>query len=241
MKAIKPLKISRLQTNEDFGFQSRVCGLTELLTAERDLPVTAAYRSAVGELQRALLANPVNPFNKATIEAEKRLDAAWGGLNGQAKACLRHPNAERRAVAKEACAVIGRYGNVTYLPVGEKQECVRRILEALGAMGRERLALAFLDEWLDELSLRLTDYTALSVRRTKAETDIEVGIVRRARIAADEAFRRLCLHVNAFALACDEAAYADFIDRLNTMIDDLREVLSARATRRGKKNGTEGE
>lgn len=70
----------------------------------------------------------------------------------------------------------------------------------------------------------------LSLQRTNERMTMQVGALKSARIASDNAYRDLVKMVNALALVLGEADYAPFIDYVNTeIVHYKREVLNSKA------------
>ncbi|MEG2687478.1 MAG: hypothetical protein RR954_10275, partial [Christensenellaceae bacterium] len=109
MEKIKEFNISKLRTEEDFGFQKRIEAETALLTVETDKPMVAAYKAALTAFDNALKGSAGNSQSAATLAADELADAAWSGLNTQIKVMLNFPIVAARATAAEAYALIQKY------------------------------------------------------------------------------------------------------------------------------------
>lgn len=84
---------------------------------------------------------------------------------------------------------------------------------------------------LKEANERVRTYT---LQRTEDRTTVQVGAMKQARTAADDAYRKLVQMVNALAVVFGDTDYAAFIDYMNTEIVQFkRNVLGQKATATG--------
>lgn len=92
----------------------------------------------------------------------------------------------------------------------------------------EKLSLTAFVTNLKEANEHVRNYT---LQRTNDRMTLQVGALKAARIASDNAYRDLVKMVNALALVFGEASYASFIDYVNTeIVHYKREVLNTKAT-----------
>lgn len=241
MKSIRNFDITRLRTEENFGFQKRIEAETALLTVEADKPMIDAYKASLTAFDDALKGNVSNSQSAAVTRADELADAAWSGLNAQTKVMLNYPNEACRAIATEAHALIQKYGNITSMPYNEEYGRLHNLLQDLAALGVEKQKQIYIDAWVKELQKRYDEFMAASAARTAEESLRVTGIVKQARTEADLAYRTLVTRVNALALINGEAEYAAFIDHVNVVIDQAHATLAARQTRREAGKRTMGE
>lgn len=235
MKNIRKFDITRLRTEEDFGFQKRIEAETALLTAETDKPMVAAYQAALTAFDEALKGSTTNPQSIAVTRADELADKAWSGLNSQTKSMLGHPIEALRTVAAEASALISKYGNPTAMPYNEEYGRLHNLLQDLAAFGIEKQKKIYIDAWVTEIQTRYDEFMSATAARD-AEAALHItGIVKQTRTDADAAFRTLVERVNALALINGDTDYAPFIDHVNVIIDQAEATLAGRSTRAEKK------
>lgn len=238
MTSIRKFDITRLRTEEDFGFQKRIEAEASLLTVETDKPMVDTYKAALATFDDALKNSVSNSQTSAVAQADRLTDAAWSGLNAQAKAMQNHPTEALRTVAIEAVALIAKYGNPISMPYNEEYGRLHNLLQDLAAFGQEKQRQIYIDAWVTELQTRYDQFMAASSARDAEEALRITGLVKQTRNDADDAFRALTDRVNALALVNGEAAYATFIDHVNVVIDQANAVLAWRSTRaENKRNG----
>ena len=97
-----------------------------------------------------------------------------------------------------------------------------------------------LGAFVEKLKAANEEVRALTGQRTDERSAKTAGALKAARVASDEAYRMLILHVNAHALLEGEADYAAFIDYANTEIAHFKqEVLGGGKKGKAKVDGLE--
>lgn len=235
MTKINDFNITKLRTEEDFGFQKRIESETALLTVEADKPMVDSYLAALTAFDDALKSNDSNSQSAATIAADEQADAAWSGLNAQVKVMLNYPVAAVRATAEEASIIIRKYGNITSMAYHEEYGRMHNLLQDLAALGLEKQKQIYIDAWVAELKKQYDAFMSASTARTAEDALRITGLVKQSRTDADTAYHALTERVNALALINGEAAYAPFIAQVNVLIDQAKAMLSARSTRAAAK------
>jgi len=234
-KKIKNLDITRLRTEEDFGFMQKVVNLTELLAAETDKQMVADFKAAVDSFDAALKASQANS-KTAEVEAEdQRVDKAWRTLTQLAKALTAHPTDEVSEAATEAYAIMTKYGDITGMAYNEEYGNLHNALQDLKAIPEATRQLILIDALVVELATGYENFMIASQEKDAEQAKRQVGIVKETRAACDAAYRTLVEKVNALAVVNGETAYADFIDQLNVAVDAAKATLSSRSTRAAKK------
>lgn len=235
MIKITEFSISRLHTEEDFGFQKRIEGETALLSLETDKPMVDAYIAALTAFDKSLKGSRCNSNSADLIHADELVDAAWMGLKAQTTAMLRHPAEENRKAATETYELIRKYGNVSSMARNEEYGSIHNLLQDLNVLGEAKQKLIHIDEWVQELQTRYDEFRKIEDARDAEDAKRITGIIRQSRTEADAAFRTLVERVNALALVNGDEKYATFISHVNVIIDEAHSVLAARETRAGKK------
>ena len=251
MKKIATLNLTRLRTEEDFGFLKLVKTETENLPLETERPGGLSvladtnsilqtkvddFNAAFDAFDTALKASAVNPATATATDADEARDLSWRGINAYVKAMCAHPTADIAASATEAKSLFDKYGDPTKLAQTEESGVLHNLLQDLTAFDSAKRTALNLDVWITDLQTKEDAFLTAAAQRTEADAARQVGIVKETRTAADAAYRSLVDTVNALVLLNGDAEYATFIDHVNAVIDRQKGILKARKTRGEKED-----
>lgn len=250
MMQITSFKIGNLRIEEVFAFHQRVqqyaqdLPTTGALIAE-GLPETSVtflttgvdtHRAAVDGLDSALKVSTTVPSAKWVMEADAARDFAYSGLYNYVKAMTAHPDASIAAAAEKALAILDKYGNPTAKPQLEESGILHNLLQELKA-AKEAGDFTDLDiePWLTRLENAETSFLNATDAKVQEEAAREVGLSKQARLAADDAYRKLVDIVNMLAAMHGDEKFATFIGNVNALVEQQRTKLKTRATNSAKK------
>lgn len=250
MMQITSFKIGNLRIEEVFAFHQRVqqyaqdLPTTGALIAE-GLPETSVtflttgvdtHRAAVDGLDSALKVSTTVPSAKWVMEADAARDFAYSGLYNYVKAMTAHPDASIAAAAEKALAILDKYGNPTAKPQLEESGILHNLLQELKA-AKEAGDFTGLDiePWLTRLQNAETSFLNATDAKVQEEAAREVGLSKQARLAADDAYRKLVDIVNMLAAMHGDEKFATFIGNVNALVEQQRTKLKTRATNSAKK------
>lgn len=250
MMQITSFKIGNLRIEEVFAFHQRVqqyaqdLPTTGALIAE-GLPETSVtflttgvdtHRAAVEGLDSALKVSTTVPSAKWVMEADAARDFAYSGLYNYVKAMTAHPDASIAAAAEKALAILDKYGNPTAKPQLEESGILHNLLQELKA-AKEAGDFTGLDiePWLTRLQNAETSFLNATDAKVQEEAAREVGLSKQARLAADDAYRKLVDIVNMLAAMHGDEKFATFIGNVNALVEQQRTKLKTRATNSAKK------
>ena len=243
MKKITTINLTRLRTEEDFGFLKLVLAETENLPAEETPSILTAavnsFETAFNAFDAALKASATNPATASATDADVERDQSWRGINAYVKAMCSHPTDDVASAATEAKSLFDKYGDPTSLAQTEESGVLHNLLQDLEAFDSLKRTSLALDVWIADLKTKEEAFLAAAARRTEADAARQVGIVKETRTAAEAAYRSLVDTVNALAMINGDAEYATFIEHVNAVIERQRTILRARTTRGKKEDTTE--
>lgn len=226
------------RVNEFFSLVSLMAQAAEaMLKTPEAQPLVAPLRTAVTNLDKALKQSDTNRYTATVEMADQAVDETWSGMWGMSKAMLTHPTLTRRSAAAEVYDAMRKYGNVTNLSYKEEYGRLRNLVEDLEAIGSTRLAEAYMDEWFAELKTRVAAYDAAEELRLSEEDARQVGVVKEARAAAEEALRLFLRKVDALVVINGEEGYTEFIARANTLLGEMKATLKSRRTKAKNESG----
>ena len=243
MKKITTINLTRLRTEEDFGFLKLVLAETENLPAEETPSILTAavnsFETAFNAFDAALKASATNPATASATDADVERDQSWRGINAYVKAMCSHPTDDVASAATEAKSLFDKYGDPTSLAQTEESGVLHNLLQDLETFDSAKRTSLALDVWIADLKTKEEAFLAVAARRTEADAARQVGIVKETRTAAEAAYRSLVDTVNALAMINGDADYATFIEHVNAIIERQKGILKARATRGKKEDTTE--
>ena len=240
MKKITTLNLTRLRTEESFGYLKQILAETANLPAEEtpaaQTAAVNAFETAYDAFDTALKASAVNPATATATAADEARDLSWRGISAYVKAMCAHPTAEVAANAAEAKSLFDKYGDPTKLAQTEESGVLHNLLQDLEAFDSAKRTSLNLDIWIADLKAKEDAFLAAAAQRTEADAARQVGIVKETRTAAEVAYRSLVDTVNALAMINGDTAYATFIDHVNAMIERQKAISKARTTRAKKED-----
>ena len=96
MKKITTLNLTRLRTEESFGYLKQVSAESANLPSEEtpaaQTTAVNAFETAFDAFDTALKASATNPATATATEADEARDLAWRGINAYVKAMCAHPD-----------------------------------------------------------------------------------------------------------------------------------------------------
>ena len=240
MKKITTINLTRLRTEEDFGFLKLILAETENLPAEETPSILTAavnsFETAFNAFDAALKASATNPATASATDADVERDQSWRGINAYVKAMCSHPTDDVASAATEAKSLFDKYGDPTSLAQTEESGVLHNLLQDLEAFDSSKRTSLALDVWIADLKTKEEAFLAAAAQRTEADAARQVGIVKETRTAAESAYRSLVDTVNALAMINGDADYVTFIDHVNAMIERQKAISKARSTRAKKED-----
>lgn len=242
MKKILTLSLSRLHTEESFGFLKDVENeYPKLPTSQEETPAiltTAVNNSTTANtaFDDVLEGDAADPNVEIMMAADAKRDKRWRGVNAYVKAMCNHPDEEVAAKAEEFKAIFDRYGDPTSLSLTEESGVLHNLVADLNVFATDEFEKIGLTAWTDELEAAMEEFQEASAERNriKASQLNKLGQVKEKRKAAEEAYRVLVNTVNSLVTIYGDTDYATFIDRVNARIDRQKTTIKTRDTRNKK-------
>ncbi len=192
--------------------------------------LVTALKTAVAAEDEALKLSQKSLLTDDIAKADADRDALYLGYKKAVEAFLSFPLQEMAQAAKELAQHIKDYRiNPADQLDKETGLLVNFIadLETKYATQVSKLGLTAFVTSMKEANERVRSFT---LQRTENRMTQNVGAMKAARTAADEAYRQLVKMVNALAMVFGEADYVAFIDYVNTEIVQFkRQVLGQKA------------
>lgn len=151
--------------------------------------------------------------------ADEAADEAWGALNDQIRASLRHPKPEKRAAAAAAYMRFAEFDNPTRLNYDEEYEVIQKILDALHELPQDTLELAYISEHLDALQACHDDFISKMAQRASSPQNKNSNACKQLRETALTAFNQFVEALNTMERISSDTHYLDLIQALNRLIE----------------------
>lgn len=150
-------------------------------------------------------------------QADDAADDAWGALNDQIRASLRHPNPVKRNAAASVFMIFAEFSNPTRLNYTEEYAVIRKQLDELKKLPRETLKLALIDEHIDALEKCYADFQ-------KTIDFVQDGskrpnLCKQAKAEAFKSYSQFAETLNVLVRINSDERYARIVDAINGLIE----------------------
>ena len=203
----------------------------EMLKSPEAVGLIPPLREAVVAFDTVMRQEKENRHTAVVRQADEAADGLWRGLWGMTRVMTVHPNAVRRAVATSIYGILQKYGNATELFKKDQYGYLYNLIRDLEALGSERLALAYVDEWFVALKKRIVVYKDIeNAQNMESGTRRVAGIVLNRRVAAEVALRNFLQRIEAWVELNGKTNYSAFINYANAQLDHLQQTIKSRQT-----------
>lgn len=201
-----------------------------------------AYKTALAVEDQALKISQKSFLTDEITEADTQRDAFYLGLKNTVKAFANIPDATMQQAYKVLSQLLKDYKIDTSMQLDKETGLLLNLigdLEGKYATEVKALSLNSLVSALKTANEKVR--TAMSARNAENSTR-QVGAMKTARGAVDEAYRMIVKYINAYALIEGDAGYVTFIGLMNALIVRYkRQVLGQKAEASGSGNSGSGE
>lgn len=170
-------------------------------------------------------------------EADQRRTEAWRLLRAYVKAMQGHPDEAVASAAREAYQQITARGNVAALSQPERSTNLHILTKWLEEQ-EEVCRLLALEVWLVRLQVHNATYDAYDHAVSQQQGAQEPGKAMQLRLQLEQAYRTVCLQINAAAIYESDGHFSDLISQLNAL---QREHTRVRKFRQSMKENREDE
>jgi hypothetical protein len=219
------MKISKIDTS-----RLRNDAHSQLLTEFRDLVAAhgaealkiktqfQAFLPLYGRVDEALKKVVKSALTAKIHEADLARDDTFAGMLDVCKGMCRYFTPAVRDAALRVQIVLDTYGNVTNKPLNEETSAIHNLVQELQDNHSADLVSTGLAGWAAELKTRNNAFEALVKERFDEAAHRTDVVLREARKAADEVFRKICDIINVYVLLEGEENYGTFVKTLNAII-----------------------
>lgn len=236
MKEIQVFYIGGMNNGAHFTFVSNMAE-----RAEKDSAVSEKCKAQVKALREAVAAEDENlqisakslTTDKIAV-ADRLRDQLYAGYKKAVAGYVNFPVEEMADAAKALNQHIKDYKIDVQAQLDKETGLLVNFVQDLEGKYKPQVDALALGAFVEKLKAANEEVRSLTGQRTDERSAKTAGALKAARVASDESYRMLVLHVNAHALIEGEEAYAAFIDYANTEIAHFRqEVLGGKKGKGG--------
>jgi hypothetical protein len=230
MKTIKKVDLNQLRNNEHFQFHTEVKGLIAdtnpaAIKIDKQFPdYVALYQDEDTALKRIVK----NTFSDLRADADLARDRTFSGLAAASSAALSHFDSRVVEAARRLKIVLDTYGNVARLPLNEETAAITNLLQELKGKFAQDIKALGLAGWVGQLEADNTAYANLVKSGHDEDAERTEIVVKEARNAIDRNYRQWVERVEALVVVEGEAAFAEFVRKLNLIVDKYNLTLAQR-------------
>ena len=231
MKPIKRIDLNQLRNNEHFQFQTEFKYLVaeykpttlkiETLFNNSYLPL---YQNEDEALQKVMK----NSNTEKREEADKQRDATFKGIASMVNAYLNHYDEEVAEAAYRLNILFDTYGNVATLPLNEETSAIYNLIQDLRGKYASDAEKVAIPTWINRLDADNAAYEALrksSLNEDASRTELKM---KQTRNEIDVVYRDIVNRLEALVLIEGETDYAEFVKRINLILDKYNHTLAQR-------------
>ncbi|MDE7227107.1 MAG: hypothetical protein K2N31_02150 [Treponemataceae bacterium] len=234
MKEIQSLPLTSMNNAAHFLFVSNMAD-----RAEKDTTVSEKCKVQVDALRAAVKAEDENLQISAKslttdkiAEADRLRDQLYAGYKKAVGGYANFPVEDVADAAKTLQQHVKDYKIDVQAQFDKETGLLVNFIQDLEGKFAEQVKALSLGAFVEKLKAANEEVRSLTGQRTDERSAKTAGALKAARVASDEAYRLLTMHVNAHALIEGEADYAAFIDYANTEIAHFRqEVLGGKKSK----------
>ncbi|MDE7390856.1 MAG: hypothetical protein K2M90_00105, partial [Treponemataceae bacterium] len=224
MKEIQSLPLTSMNNAAHFLFVSNMAERSkkDKTVAEKCKAQVAALRAAVTAEDENLQISAKSLTTDKIAEADRLRDQLYAGYKKAVGGYANFPVEDVADAAKILQQHVKDYKIDVQAQLDKETGLLVNFIQDLEGKFAEQVKALSLGAFVEKLKAANEEVRSLTGQRTDERSAKTAGALKAARVASDEAYRLLVLHVNAHALLEGEADYAAFIDYANTEIAHFR-------------------
>lgn len=231
--SIHNLSLRPLHNEEHFKFHTDVDGLITEATPEV-LKIPLLYPP-----YKALLSNELEAMDKISKSSTtEKIDAAdiardnvIQGIIKMDNAMLHHFDPAINEAAARVKIVLDNFAGITHYSYDKESAAIIKLLELLKGSLAADVAAIGITSWVTELEAKNKEFDALFTSRYDEQAAKTALQMKDVRIEIDDAYNKIIERINALIVIEGEAAYVDFVTKLNLRIDHYASLLALRKGR----------
>ena len=233
MKEINDISLPRMNNGAHFTFVSNILARVESDTAVKGKAAdqVSNFKAAVNAEDEVLKVSQKSLLTDDIAKADSDRDALYAGYKKAVEGFLAMPIADMAQAAKILAQHIKDYKINTSDQLDKETGLLVNFISDLEEKYANQIKTLSLTAFVTNMKEANERVRTLTLQRTNERMGLEVGALKNARNATDNAYRALVKMVNALALVYGEKDYTSFIDYVNTEVTHYkREVLGQKSS-----------
>ena len=227
MREIQSIFLGNMNNAAHFLFVSNMAGRAEKDSAvsEKCAAQVKALREAVTAEDESLQVSAKSLTTDKIAAADRLRDQLYAGYKKAVAGYAGFPVESLADAAKVLQQHIKDYKIDVQAQLDKETGLLVNFIQDLEGKYKAQVEALSLTAFVEKLKAANEEVRELTGQRTDERSAKTAGALKAARIASDEAYRLLTMHVNAHALIEGEEAYAAFIDYANTEIEHFKQEV----------------
>ena len=233
MKEINDISLPRMNNGAHFTFVSNILARIESDSSVKGKTAdqVSNFKAAVNAEDEVLKVSQKSLLTDDIAKADSDRDALYAGYKKAVEGFLAMPITDMAQAAKILAQHIKDYKINTSDQLDKETGLLVNFISDLEEKYVGQIKTLSLTAFVTNMKEANERVRTLTLQRTNERMGLEVGALKNARNATDNAYRALVKMVNALALVYGEKDYASFIDYVNTeIIHYKREVLGQKSS-----------
>ncbi|MBD5426470.1 MAG: hypothetical protein HDR38_02800 [Treponema sp.] len=227
MREIQSIFLGNMNNAAHFLFVSNMAGRAEKdsAVAEKCAAQVAALRAAVTAEDESLQISAKSLTTDKIAAADRLRDQLYAGYKKAVAGYAGFPVESLADAAKVLQQHIKDYKIDVQAQLDKETGLLVNFIQDLEGKYKAQVEALSLGAFVEKLKAANEEVRELTGQRTDERSAKTAGALKAARVASDEAYRLLTMHVNAHALIEGDADYAAFIDYANTEIEHFKQEV----------------
>lgn len=195
------------------------------------LPLFALYEQAFLVEEEKFKLSQKSLYTDTLNELDQKRDNAYMGFKGIVESYGKVPDAELQQASKALGQLITDYRIDIRAQRDQETGLLSNFISDLEGKCASHVQTLQAGKVVQCLKSANDNYITTREERTEERMQKQIKALATARTATDEAYRGMVAMVNALAMVEGEADYADFIDYMNTLINEYKEEVLGQNTK----------
>ncbi|MDE6068023.1 MAG: hypothetical protein K2F89_03605 [Treponemataceae bacterium] len=227
MKEIQSIALVNINNAAHFTFVSNMADRAEkdATVSEKCAAQVKAFRAAVTAEDENLKISAKSLVTDKIAASDRLRDQLYAGYKKAVAGYVNFPVESLADAAKVLNQHIKDYKIDVKAQLDKETGLLVNFVQDLEGKFAEQVKTLSLTAFVEKLKAANEEVRELTGQRTDERSAKTAGALKAARVASDEAYKMLVLHVNAHALLEGETEYAAFIDYANTEISHFKQEV----------------
>ncbi len=202
----------------------------EDLEALKLTQVANEFTQQLEELENGLVQARKTGLTEQIVATDHQRDNLFIGFRHILKGMTYFPDENVVQMAKQIKIVVEKYDkHINRLPQREETSVLSNLIDDLQAdENKQQVNTLNLTPWVIAMQQANDKFEELYTERTEKESKIVIALAKTQRHNMQEAFTNLCQTINAYAIILGEADYQSLANKINTEINNVKQLIKTR-------------